>query len=47
MLPLTIKIATLDQLEAQKDTLGIGTIKKDATADITKTNRQYAVQNLL
>ena len=28
---------TLDQLEAQKDTLGIGTIKKDATADITKT----------
>lgn len=28
---------TLKQLEAQKDTLGIGTIKKDATADITKT----------
>lgn len=28
---------TLEQLEAQKDTLGIGTIKKDATADITKT----------
>lgn len=28
---------TLDQLEAQKDTLGIGTITKDAAADITKT----------
>lgn len=28
---------TLEQLEAQKDTLGIGTITKDEDADITKT----------
>ena len=28
---------TLDQLEAKKDTLGIGTITKDEDADITKT----------
>lgn len=33
---------TLDQLEAQKDTLGIGTIKKDATADITKTTVTFS-----
>lgn len=38
---------TLEQLEAQKDTLGIGTIKKDAVADITKTKTDYIYDDVV